>query len=119
MNSPEDWKKMLDTQGEGYNQRISALENLSRSLIIRIGNLESARDKRAFDEHAVKSQAAAAQATEHLYAPLRSDTKPLLEMSAFLRKVAGIYEPEMEDKQCLRLFIDVVYEAREILKRST
>jgi hypothetical protein len=110
---------------DSYNQRISALENLSRSLIIRLGNAETRiaeqeqRDRKvAFDEHEVKSQAAATQATEHLYAPLRSDTKPLLEMSAFVRKVANarIDVPTIDAWHLLR---DVILEAQEILKRST
>jgi len=102
----------------GFNARISALENLSRSLIIRICNLEDARDKRAFDEHAVKSQAAAAQATQHLYAPLRSDTKPLLEMSAFVRKIAALTLP-VKDNDCVQMLLNVVTEAEEIVKKYT
>jgi hypothetical protein len=67
----------------------------------------------------LKGQAAAAQATDHLYAPLRSDTKPLLEMAAFVRKVAAVKvrSAGLEDDSCtLYALID---EAREILKRST
>lgn len=66
----------------------------------------------------VKSQAAAAQATEHLYAPLRSDTKPLLEMSAFVRKVSILYT-EVAPDVAWRNLRDLVQEAQEILKRST
>ena len=102
----------------GFNARISALENLSRSLIIRICNLEDARDKKAFNEHAVKSQAAAAQATQHLYAPLRSDTKPLLEMSAFVRNLAML-EMEMTDKEAYAALARLVFEAAELVKKYT
>lgn len=68
------------------------------------------------NETALKSQAAQQQATEHLYAPLRSDTKPLLEMAAFVRKIAdyGLYPFGVNQR-----WIEIVTEAREILKRST
>lgn len=66
---------------------------------------------------ALKSQTAAAQATEHLYAPLRSDTKPLLEMSAFVRKVASTpLGSAAESWASCRALIN---EAQEILRRST
>jgi len=77
----------------------------------RLTHLEQVRDKQACDTR-LKSDAAAAQANENLYAPLRSDTKPLLEMSAFVRKMAGIHSSFTPLEQ-------LANEAREILKRST
>lgn len=53
--------------------------------------------------------------TDHLYAPLRSDTKPLLEMSAFVRSVAAMDTGYVTIRDA-RLMIG---QAREILKRST
>lgn len=98
----------------------------------RIVNLEQqvANQAKLFHDHLVgvprtqlipvelKSQAAAAQATEHLYAPLRSDTKPLLEMSAFVRLMAttAFQNTNTRDGHVLALR---VREAQEILKRST
>lgn len=105
------------TQDTGYNARITQLEVLTTSLRNRIIDLEVARDKRAIDEHTLKSQAAAAQATEHLYAPLRSDTKPLLEMAAFVRKVAST--PSGDLSGAWYTLRHLIAEAQAILKRST
>lgn len=80
------------TPDAGFNARISALENLIRSLIIRICNLEDARDKRAFDEHAIKSQATAAQATQHLYAPLREEAPSMRGNAAAIREMKAFIE---------------------------
>lgn len=107
------------TPDTGFNARISALENLSRSLIVRVCNLEDARDKRAFDEHAVKSQAASAQATQHLYAPLRSDTKPLLEMSAFVRNIACLEPGMLSDQACVSALYSLIEQAAELVKKYT
>lgn len=98
--------------------RITWLEQRIGILEGRIADMEQSRDKRAFAEHEIKSQAAATQATEQLYAPLRSDTKPLLEMSAFVRRVASarVEVPTIDTWYTLR---DIVTEAQEILKRST
>ena len=107
------------TPDTGFNARISALENLSRSLIVRLCNLEDARDKKAF-EHAIRSQAAAAQATQHLYAPLRSDTKPLLEMSAFVRKIAAIPDNDIwREGEAYAVLTDLILDAGELVKKYT
>jgi hypothetical protein len=80
----------------------------------------------------VKGQAAQQQATQHraqprepvighsdaLYAPLRSDTKPLLEMSAFVRRVAQI-NPDHASYSTYSSMRELVETAKEILKRST
>jgi hypothetical protein len=100
--------------GDPY--RVTWLEQRIGILEGRIAGLEGQRDKQAFDEHAVKSQAAQQQATKGLYAPLRSDTKPLLEMAAFVRKIAdyGLFPFGVNQR-----WVEIVTEAREILKRST
>jgi hypothetical protein len=81
----------------------------------------------------LKSQAAQAQAMvgglndpqmstqvqqNHLYAPLRSDTKPLLEMSAFVRKVAN-FSTDISDRSAWYTLHEIAEEAQDILKRST
>jgi hypothetical protein len=86
----------------------------------RIVNLEQQVANQALELHkwtspiTLKSQAAQQQATDHLYAPLRSDTKPLLEMAAFVRWVSSLPLPE----PTYQLY-DVIQRAKEILKRST
>jgi len=90
----------------------------------RIVNLEQQVANQALELHkwtrpiTLKSQAAATQATEHLYAPLRSDTKPLLEMAAFVRKVAEI-SPTGDAYSANSVLGYLIREAQEILKRST
>ena len=94
-----------------WERRIVSLEQQVANQAIamkNIGNLSVALQADA----ALKSQAAQQQATEHLYAPLRSDTKPLLEMAAFVRKVASYHSS-------FPLLQELADEAREILKRST
>jgi hypothetical protein len=97
-------------------QRLGILEGRIADANRRIADLERMRDKQAFDAHAVKGVAAQQQAPEHLYAPLRSDTKPLLEMAAFVRKVATVNVSHLDGADTLYALID---EAIEILKRST
>lgn len=48
-----------------------------------IGDLNRALQTNA----ALKSQAAQQQATEHLYAPLRSDTRAVVDLAAFARRL--------------------------------
>jgi hypothetical protein len=59
-----------------------AITNLQR----RVAALEQGREQQAL-HMALKSQAAQQQATEQLYAPLRSDTKPLIDLAAFARRL--------------------------------
>jgi hypothetical protein len=101
-----------------HGQKVDTLfEGRLNTLADRVGGLEHHLNVQPFiKEMTLKSQAAATQATEHLYAPLRSDTKPLLEMAAFVRKIADYGSFPFSVNQ---LGADIVTEAREILKRST
>jgi len=114
-------------------QRIGICEGREQDLLKRIVNLEQQVANQAAElqvanqaaelhkwtsQITLKSQAAAAQATAPLYAPLRSDTKPLLEMSAFVRKVAEI-EVDNLTRSTYQMLREFTAEAREILKRST
>jgi len=56
----------------------------------------------------LKSQAAQQQATEHLYAPLRSDTRAVIDLAAFARRLI-----DMQD-----LGHAVTEEVRELAKRA-
>jgi hypothetical protein len=58
------------------------IANLQR----RLATLEAARDQQAA-QTALKGQAAQQQAQGELYAPLRSDTKPLIDLAAFARRL--------------------------------
>lgn len=61
---------------DGYNARITRLEEQMRAITARS------------DEPAeVKSCAAQTQATQHLYAPLRSDVRAVLDLAAFARRL--------------------------------
>lgn len=95
------------------------MEQWHNELQARVTALEGTRDKAAFNEHEVKGQAAAAQATQHLYAPLRSDTRPLLEMSAFVRNLAMLELRGMDDIEAYGALAKVVFEAAELVKRNT
>lgn len=57
-------------------------------------------------------------AEQNLYAPPRSDTKPLLDMAAFVRKVASI-NPDHVAYSMYHAVRELVEEAQDILKRST
>ena len=110
-------------------QRIGILEGREQDLVKRIVNLEQQVANQALGlrklktpEHAhlmtdIKAQAAQQQATNGLYAPLRSDTKPLLEMAAFVRTVAAI-DPDHAAYSMYSVMRELVAQAREILKRS-
>jgi hypothetical protein len=113
-------------------QRIGILEGKEQDLLKRIVILEQQVANQAltmkqlqvpvigYSDVRVKNQAAAAQATDHLYAPLRSDTKPLLEMAAFVRKVANVFFKDTDKFLGAATELeDLAYEAQEILKRST
>jgi uncharacterized coiled-coil protein SlyX len=119
---------------DGYSlqwvqQRIGILEGKDQDLLKRIVNLEQQVANQALimqgltsvGENVVthlKSQAAQQQATEHLYAPLRSDTKPLLEMAAFVRRIAEL-DSELYSSSAESIVYSIASEAQEILKRST
>lgn len=96
-------------------QRIVNLEQQVANQALQIHDLKNPKDVPTQSPEVLKSQAAATQATEHLYAPLRSDTKPLLEMSAFVRRVAGM---SAEDFGWLAV-AELIADAQDILKRST
>ena len=111
-------------QQETNIQHASMLRELNERLI----NIEQKVANHALTLHAakvsmaaekIKSQAAATQATEHLYAPLRSDTKPLLEMSELVRRVARVNTIELSDAMCAKVLTNLAQEANDILKRST
>lgn len=74
------------SEDNGYNARITRLEIAVAELQGQLAGLRT----RATPDVAVKEQAAAQQATQHLYAPLRSDVRALTELSAFVRKVANL-----------------------------
>jgi hypothetical protein len=119
-------------------QRIGICEGREQDLLKRITVLEQQIANHAVELHkwtnpiTLKSQAAQQQAQgicgnsrgalgeSHLYAPLRSDTKPLLEMAAFVRKVANVFFKDTDKFLGAATELeDLAYEAQEILKRST
>lgn len=104
------------TMQQYYEQRFVQIMQRVCVLEQQVANQAVAMKKT--DDTALKSQAAAAQATEHLYAPLRSDTKPLLDMAAFVRKVASI-NPDHVAYSMYHAVRELVEEAQDILKRST
>jgi cell division septum initiation protein DivIVA len=119
---------ILEGREQDLLKRIVNLEqqvaNQALELLKRIVSLEQQVANQALELHkwtspiTLKSQAAQQQATEALYAPLRSDTKPLLEMAAFVRVVAAI-DPDHASYSMYSVMREIVAQAREILKRST
>lgn len=81
MNSKEDWRRMLQDSYNGYNLRLNQLE-------ARLAFLEAFRDKEAVQTK-LKEQAAQQQAQRpvDLYSPLRSDTRAVLDLAAFVRRL--------------------------------
>jgi uncharacterized coiled-coil protein SlyX len=118
-------------------QRIGICEGREQDMLKRITVLEQQIANQAImmknrDDTVLKAQAAQQQAQgsnylaeqieaqeKNLYAPLRSDTKPLLEMSAFVRHVAALDPNSLSDELCIRELVDIVFRAQELLKRST
>ena len=86
MNTKEDWEKMLQDAGNGYNQRISALEGISRSLLMRIIALEG-RAHSAYDPAVLKAQATQIEATHDLYSPVRNDTEAIVKLANLARRL--------------------------------
>jgi hypothetical protein len=129
--------------GKLMYDRFVEMEQTTAALINRVLNLEQQVANQAVamkaltdlaakatlhDPTILKGQAAQAQAmgrvgevynANNLYAPLRSDTKPLLEMSAFVRKVAGFDFRDLDDRQGWRSLVDLVVEANDLVKRHT
>ncbi len=75
----QEVNKTLDVRHKRYFEAFDKIEQ-------RLAKLEAPRDQQAL-QTALKSQAAQQQATEQLYAPLRSDTKPLIDLAAFARRL--------------------------------
>lgn len=63
----------------------------------------------------VKAWAAQQQATHPSYAPLRSDTKPLLELAAFARKVVAVDTSNADPYELARTLYSLQAEAKKIL----
>jgi uncharacterized coiled-coil protein SlyX len=145
--SPEQFRQQDPYRVTWLEQRIGILEGKEQDLLKRIVNLEQQVANQAvamekinvrvpvigYSDVLVKSQAAQQQAQgsnymldqieaqeKNLYAPLRSDTKPLLEMAAFVRKVANVFFKDTDKFLGAATELeDLAYEAQEILKRST
>jgi len=103
---------VLECRQKGDLKRIIALEQ-------QVANQAVSMREQKLDSVALKSQAARQQANSNLYAPLRSDTKPLLEMSAFVRKIAEDAETELYSSSAEGILYGLIREAQDILKRST
>ena len=84
-----------ETRLDHLMQRVSQLERL-----VQYPNAVKTED--------LKAQAAQQQATEHLYAPLRSDTRAVIDLAAFARRLI-----DMQD-----LGHVVTDEVRELAKRA-
>jgi hypothetical protein len=124
-DSVKAWQETCNSILEARNKAyIAVFEDLQK----RVVNVEQqvANQAKLMHAHAelptvagIKSQAAAAQATEHLYAPLRSDTKPLLEMAAFVRKVSATRFQDLDDRGGWSELRHLVQDAQDLLKRLT
>jgi DNA repair exonuclease SbcCD ATPase subunit len=112
---------IADPMGEAlsrYGQRLTALEDAQMRYMQKTLELEARMTQLERlvlypndvkqDAAAIKSQAAQHQATEHLYAPLRSDTRAVIDLAAFARRLI-----DMQD-----LGHAVTDEVRELAKRA-
>lgn len=77
------------SQDNGYNARITRLEETVAQLQGQVAGLTANRAIGA----EIKGLADAQQATQHLYAPLRSDVRALTELAVFVRHVAHMPPP--------------------------
>jgi hypothetical protein len=68
------------------NARLTRLETAHHNTMKRLAGLESRVDNQALSI-TLKSQAAQVEATENLYAPLRTDTAAILDLAAFARRL--------------------------------
>ena len=84
--------KLLEEKYDNASERIANLARAMTEANRRIGDLQLrtyAMEKKTFSSAAVdlRSQAAQCEATEHLYAPLRSDTSALLKLAELARRL--------------------------------
>lgn len=107
-----------NSQNDAYDKRIAQLERQYVDAMKRIYKLEQQVEYQALEMQKLrctepmvihlKGQAAQQQATEHLYAPLRSDTRAVIDLAAFARRLI-----DMQD-----LGHAVTDEVRELAKRA-
>lgn len=100
------------SEDNGYNVRITRLEATVAQLQGQVAGLSTHRA-----EDAVKGLSAAQQATQHLYAPLRSDVRALTELAVFVRDLAGTPLDAPFDK--VEMLAALVHRARALLKDLT
>jgi predicted protein tyrosine phosphatase len=77
----------------------AAAEDVVKLLYERITALEQSHDAKTFSSGLtvrMQEMAAQQQATEHLYAPLRSDTKAIVDLAAFVRRLLQFDDLGME-----------------------
>lgn len=83
------------TKDEGYNTRITALEQKIEILSLRLdqnnGSVHPGTPWRYYKQMAAQTQAT--NAPENLYAPLRSDTRAVLDLAAFARRLLDPSDP--------------------------
>jgi hypothetical protein len=107
------FKRIVNLEQQVANQAL-ATKNVAEMNTAR--QIDDALKKQAALYQGVSLSSQTGNMTGSLYAPLRSDTKPLLEMAAFVRRVAAVPTEIAGAWHTLR---DLAEEAQEILKRST
>jgi hypothetical protein len=126
--------KVMNEKVDEQQKRIVNLEQQVANQAVAMEKINVRVPVTGYPDVLVKGQAAQQQATQHhdlnasqfgqpcqqnqLYAPLRSDTKPLLEMAAFVRRIAEI-NPDNSAYSMYEKLRQLVAEAQRILKRST
>lgn len=86
LKAVEDKAEALQTVLNAATTRILQLEKLVQ---YPNGQLATSTQQQHIDMH---EQAARAQATEHLYAPLRSDTRAVIDLAAFARRLIDMQD---------------------------
>lgn len=80
---------MLNSYRNYLKELESRIEQLEAHVLYPKGQLATSTQQRHIDMH---EQAARAQATEHLYAPLRSDTRAVIDLAAFARRLIDMQD---------------------------
>jgi len=97
-------RQMAITERQFMANRVKSLE----ARVTQLERLVQYPNAHATPYTEIKAQAAQQQATEHLYAPLRSDTRAVIDLAAFARRLI-----DMQD-----LGHAVTDEVRELAKRA-
>lgn len=99
-----------------FNQLEARIQHLERAHVENSKRIHGVEKHVHFPNVSMQEAACRAQATENLYAPLRSDTKSVIDLAAFARRLL-----EFDDlgQQCSATVRDAAREALGLTKKET